>query len=317
MELVKNGKQVHISVVSPVYKAEFIVDELVKRIKAQVSTITEDFEIILVEDCGPDNSWSKIVENCKKDTRVKGLKLSKNFGQHHAITAGLDYSRGQWVVVMDCDLQDVPEEIPRLYQQAQKGYEIVLARRKERQDKFVKRMTSKLFYVVFSYLSGVKQDGTIANFGIYHRKVIDTLVAMKEPMRAFSPMVQWVGFNKIAIDVTHAERFEGKTSYRWGKLIELALNIAISYSDKPLRLVIKAGLFMSLGSVIFSIYSLVIYFQGRILVSGYTSLIVSIWFLSGLIIFILGIVGLYVGKTFDGIKNRPIYIINKEENINE
>jgi dolichol-phosphate mannosyltransferase len=301
----------HISVVSPVYRAENIIAELVRRLLVELSKITNDFEIILVEDCGPDNSWLKILEETKKDARVKGIKLSRNFGQHHAITAGLDVSSGDWIIVMDCDLQDRPEEITHLYNEAQKGFDIVFARRAERQDRFIKTFTSKMFYKVFSYLSGIEQDGTIANFGIYSRKVINSINSMRESMRAFSPMARWVGFKKTAIDVTHAERFEGNTSYSWNKLINLALDIAIAYSDKPLKLAIKLGFSISLFSLLYAIYNVFAYMTGIITVNGYASIIISIWFLSGLIIFILGIVGLYIGKTFEGMKQRPLYLIDE------
>jgi polyisoprenyl-phosphate glycosyltransferase len=301
-----------LSIVSPVYRAEHIVDELVRRISLAAGEITQDYEIVLVEDCGPDNSWQKIEENAQKDSRVKGIKLSRNFGQHHAITAGLDQCTGDWVVVMDCDLQDRPEEIPALYLKAQEGYDIVFARRVNRMDSFIKKQTSALFYRVFSYLSGVPQDGTIANFGIYSKKVVAAINSMREPMRAFSPMARWVGFSKTAIDVKHDERFEGSTSYNWSRLINLALDIALAYSDKPLRMVIKTGFVISSLAILFALYNVYLHFSGAIRVSGFASLIVSIWFLSGLIIFILGIVGLYIGKTFDGIKNRPLYLIDKK-----
>lgn len=300
-----------ISIVSPVYRAELIVDELVRRIKLALDPLTQDYEIILVEDCGPDNSWNKIVENARLDHRVKGIKLSRNFGQHHAITAGLDHCSGDWVVVMDCDLQDRPEEIIPLYEKAMEGYDIVFARRVNRMDGFFKKLTSRLFYKAFSYLSGVPQDGTIANFGIYSRKVVLAINSMREPMRAFSPMARWVGFSKTAIDVKHDERFAGTSSYNWPRLINLALDIALAYSDKPLRMVIKTGFVISSLAILYALLNLYLYFSGAILVSGFASLIISIWFLSGLIIFILGIVGLYIGKTFDGIKNRPLYLVDK------
>jgi dolichol-phosphate mannosyltransferase len=153
-----------ISVVSPVYRAEKIMPELVRRIKASVEQLTTDYEIILVEDCGPDNSWRSIEDICKLDKKVKGIKLSRNFGQHYAINAGLNYATGEWVVVMDCDLQDQPEEIAALYAKALEGYEVVQARRKERQDTFLKRFTSKVFYGTLTYLTGTKHDPLIANF---------------------------------------------------------------------------------------------------------------------------------------------------------
>ncbi len=301
-----------LSIVSPVYRAESIVDELVRRIKLAAEELTSDYEIILVEDCGLDNSWDKIENNSKMDSRVKGIKLSRNFGQHHAITAGLDACSGDWVVVMDCDLQDRPEEIVNLYHKAAEGYDIVFARRVNRQDSFVKRQTSVLFYKVFSYLSGVPQDGTIANFGIYSKKVINAINSMREPMRAFSPMARWVGFNKVSLDVKHDERFEGRSSYNWPRLINLALDIALAYSDKPLRMVVKIGFLISSLAILYAILNVYLYFTGVIHVTGFASLIISIWFLSGLIIFILGITGLYIGKTFDGIKNRPLYLVDKK-----
>ena len=303
-----------LSIVSPVYKAELIVDELVDRIKKSLAPITENYEIILVDDCGPDNSWKKIEENCQKDARVKGIKFSRNFGQHYAITAGLDSCKGDWIVVMDCDLQDQPEEIVRLYNKALEGFDIVFAQRSERKDSAIKIMTSKIFYFVFTYLSGVKHDGTIANFGIFNKKVIDAVNQMREPMRAFAPMIKWVGFKKTSIEVEHAKRFEGQSSYNWSKLINLAIDVAVAYSDKPLKLTIKLGVTISFLSILFTVYNLVAYRLGFISQTGYTSLIVSIWFLSGLIIFTLGILGLYISKIFDGIKNRPIYIIEKQIN---
>ncbi|AFM03957.1 glycosyl transferase [Bernardetia litoralis DSM 6794] len=303
-----------ISIVSPVYRAEKIVDKLVERISNEVSKITENFEIILVEDGSPDNSWEAIERNCAKDKRVKGIKLSRNFGQHYAITAGLDAVKGEWVVVMDCDLQDRPEEIINLYTKALEGYDVVLASRHQRQDTFFKKLFSKLFYKVLSYLTGTEQDPTIANFGIYHNKVIQAISTMRESIRYFPTMVKWVGFRRIKINVEHASREEGTTSYNFKRLLNLALDIILAYSDRPIRLTIKTGFIISCISFLFAIITIVKYFLGSISVSGYASLIISIWFFSGLIMTTLGVVGLYVGKTFEGVKNRPIYITKKTIN---
>ena len=317
MDLKNSDKKILLSIVIPVYKAELIVDELVKRLTTELTKITDDYEIILVEDRSPDNSWGKIIENCRRDNHLVGLRLSKNFGQHPATTAGLSYSKGEWVVIMDCDLQNRPEEIKNLFNEALKGNDIVLARRATRKDTFIKRTSSKVFNSVFSYLSDVKQDSAVAEFGIYHHKVIKVLLMFQEPLKAIPQMVQWVGFKKTTIDVVNDERFEGSSSYSWKKLIRLALDISISYSDKPLRLVINLGVFISMSSVIYTLYSFIMYFEDDKMVSGYTSLIISIWFLFGLLIFILGVIGLYIGKIFDGIKKRPIYIIDKEINVGD
>jgi glycosyltransferase involved in cell wall biosynthesis len=300
----------HISVVSPVYKAPTILPELVERLRIALTKITDSFEIILVDDGCPWNSWSLIEELSKKHSFIKGLKLSRNFGQHHAITAGLDCAKGEWIVVMDCDLQDRPEEIPKLYIKALEGFDIVFARRVNRQDNFKKKLSSLVFYKIFSYLSGIEQDGTIGNFGIFNRKVIAVINQMREPMRAFLPMAKWVGFNTTKIDILHDERFDGRSSYNLSKLLQLALDASIAYSDKPLKLTIKLGFTISLISVFYAAYNLSVYLLGFVKLSGYTSIIISIWFLSGLIIFTLGILGLYVSKIFEGIKARPLYIID-------
>jgi polyisoprenyl-phosphate glycosyltransferase len=305
----------HLSIISPVYKAELIVDILIDQILKYTEPITKDFEIILVEDGSFDNSWEKIKLNSQKDSRIKGLQLSRNFGQHNAITAALDACSGEWVIVMDCDLQDRPEEIPNLYSVAIQGFDIVYAKRVYRKDSYVKKKTSKLFYMFFSYLSGIKQDSSIANFGIYNRRVINSVKSMREPMRAFGPMVKWVGFNSTSIDVSHGERFSGESTYNWNKLINLALDIAIAYSDKPLKLTVKIGLLISIISIGFALSNIILYLNGTITQPGYASTIVSIWFLSGLIIFSLGIVGLYLNKIFETVKDRPLYIIKESTNI--
>lgn len=300
-----------ISVVSPVYSAEKILPELVRRISESVSKITEDFEIILVEDHGPDNSWGVIQELALTCPQVKGFKLSRNFGQHYAITAGLDHAKGEWIVVMDCDLQDQPEEIANLFSKAKEGFDIVLARRFDRQDNFLKRLFSKVFYRTLGYLTGSEQDETIANFGIYHKNVIEAVISMRESIRYFPTMIKWVGFKATKLNVEHVQRFEGKTSYNFKKLFNLALDIILAYSDKPLRLLIKAGLFISLISLFVAVGYFIRWINGEVIVLGYASLIISLWLLSGFIIATLGVVGLYVGKTFEGVKNRPIYIIEK------
>ncbi len=306
---------VQISIVIPLYKCRESIVTLTDLLKKSISTITEDFEIIYVNDASPQNDWEVVSKISREDKRIKGLNFSRNFGQHYAITAGLDFSQGEWVVVMDGDLQDQPEEIIRLYSKAQEGYEIVLAQRIVRKDTFVKKVSSKAFYSVFSYLTDTKQDHTIGNFGIYHRKVIDAILGMKDHIRYFPTMSQWVGFNKAYMEVKHSKRETGKSSYSFGKLFNLAFNNIIAFSDKPLRLTIKFGLVISLVSLFFGFYFIYKYLSGEIAIMGFTSLILSIWFLSGILIFILGIVGMYIGKTFEKVKGRPTYIIKEKINI--
>jgi glycosyltransferase involved in cell wall biosynthesis len=301
-----------ISVVSPVYQASRIVPRLVSEVSSAIEGLTESFEIILVDDRSRDDSWDSIKKECMKNHRVKGIRLSKNFGQHAAITAGLSLAKGEWIVVMDCDLQDRPDQIQYLYRKALEGYDIVFARRRTRKDSKIKRLYSRAFYSVFSYLTETTQDSAIANFGIYHKKVIKSVLAMDDNIRYFPAMVQWVGFKSAKVDVEHSPRAEGKSTYNLKKLMILAVNNIISFSDKPLRLVALGGLILSAASFAIGLFYLAGYLLGTIKIAGYTSVIISIWLTAGINIFVLGLVGIYVGKAFEKIKGRPIYIIDEE-----
>lgn len=292
-----------------------MVEELVTRIVASVSTITDDYEIILINDASPDNSWAEIERQCALNPKVKGLNLSRNFGQHYAITAGLTYAQGEWVVVMDCDLQDRPEEIPNLYSKAQEGYDSVLAQRIQRSHGLFKQFGSKCFYKVFSYLTETQQDASVANFGIYNRKVIDAVLSMGDAMRYFPTQVQWVGFKKAYLPIQHDERAEGKSTYNLSRLFRLAFDTIISFSDKPMRLMVQMGLFVTLISFVVGIVFIIRYCMGLIEVMGFASLIISLWLLSGIIISLIGIVGIYLGKLFEKAKERPTFIVNEKRNI--
>lgn len=301
----------HISIVIPVYKAENCLHELYKRLIASLEQITHDFEIILIEDCGGDNSWNIITELAQNDPRVKGMQLSRNFGQHHAITAGLDKCNAEWIVVMDCDLQDAPEEIVRLYNKAQEGFDIVRACRVQRKDSLVKRVPSKAFYKIFNFFADADYNAQIGNFRIISNKVLEQLVLMREQTRSFSIMVDWLGFPTANIDVKHSPRYEGNSSYTFYKLLKLAFNICIAYSDKPLKLLVILGFFISLFAFLYGSFVIVriLLYDSRF--PGWSSLIVSLYFLSGIIIATLGILGVYIGKIFNETKKRPIYVVSK------
>lgn len=308
---------IEISVVSPVYNSATLVKPFTQRVSAVLQQIGLPYEIILIEDGSADFSWKEIEGVCSSDQNIKGILLSRNFGQHYAITAGLDIASGNWVVVMDSDLQDRPEEITALYKKALEGNDVVLCRRNQRTDGWIKKVGSKIFYSFLSFITGRKIDHTIANYGIYQRRVIDTIISMRESIRYFPMMVLWVGFKTDSITIQHGERGDGKTTYNFKKLVRLALDIVLSYSDKPLEIVALTGCIISLASLLFGIITIIRYFNHSIVVQGYTSLLLSIWFLSGLILATLGIVGLYVGKTFQGIKQRPLYITRKKINIQQ
>lgn len=308
-------EHIHISIVSPVYRGEKMVAELVRRNVESVTTITDDYEIILVNDASPDNSWEEIVKQCESNSKVKGVNLSRNFGQHYAITAGLSYAKGDWVVVMDCDLQDRPEEIPNLYRKAMEGYDIVYARRVARKDKFFKRLSSTLFHWVYNWLSGLEADKTIANFGIYKQCVIAEFNKMPERARSFPSLVKYLGFKDTAIDVEHAERAEGKSSYNLYKLFKLSFDVIVSNSNKPLRLAIGLGFGMAAFSFLLALYNIIAKWIGIIQVDGFTTTIFSIWFVGGLMLFVMGILGLYIGKIFDQVKGRQLFVVKDKVNV--
>lgn len=303
-----------ISVVSPVFQAAPIVPRLVTEVSSALSELTDSFEIILVDDRSRDESWNAIKRECKKSPHVKGLRLSRNFGQHSAITAGLNLANGDWIVVMDCDLQDRPDQISTLYHKALEGYDIVFARRRFRRDSRLKRFYSRAFYSVFSYLTETTQDAAIANFGIYHKKVIEAVLDMDDNIRYFPAMVQWVGFQSTRVDVEHSQRAQGESTYNLRQLLRLAVNNITSFSDKPLRLVAQAGLILAIISFAIGLLYLIGYMLGVINVAGYASLIISIWLTAGINVFVLGLVGIYVGKAFEKVKGRPIYIIDEAVN---
>lgn len=306
-----------ISIVSPVYNAETIIEELVNQIDFSLNQLNVPYEIILVNDASPDKSWQIINKICSSNKNVVGVNLSRNFGQHYAITAGLSMAKSEWVVVMDCDLQDRPDEIPNLFKKALEGYDLVQARRIERKDSFFKKMSSSFFHLLYSWLSGIKTDKSVANFGIYHHDVIQEYNKLKEQARSFPSLIETLGFKKCKLDVKHSERKDGKSSYTFSKLIKLSMDVILSNSNKPLRLTVKMGLIMSAVSIALAFYNLLAYLTGIIQVAGFTSTIFSIWFIGGLIVFVLGIVGLYIGKIFDEVKKRHLFIIKEIINPND
>lgn len=300
-----------ISIVSPIYKAEHFVEKLVFEIQKAMNILDVDFEIILVDDRSKDNSWQKMKEQSLKNPFVTSVRLSRNFGQHPAIMAGLSQAKGEWIVVMDCDLQDQPKEIIKLYRKAQEGFEVVQARRKNREDNFLKKLSSKVFSKVYSYFTDTKYDNEIANFGIYHKKVIHSILEISDYIKFFPLFVEFVGYKSTSITVEHASRDSGTTSYSFSKLVSLAFNTIISFSNKPLKLFVKFGMLISLLSFCVGIHYIYQAMHNEIEVLGYTSIIVSIWFLSGVIITTIGVAGIYIGKIFDQTKNRPVYIIDE------
>lgn len=302
----------HISVVVPVYRSGTVLEELFQRSAATLASITDNFEFIFVNDASPDSAWEVIKNLAQRDPRIRGINLSRNFGQYPAITAGLSVSRGEWIVVMDCDLQDQPEAIENMYRKAQEGFLVVVGSRQKRHDNVIRQLVSRAFYSTLSYLTGRHHNRRLTNFGMYHRKVIDAVLSLNDRMRYFSVMVRWVGFPTTTVPVEHAPRRGGRSSYSLRKLFTLATDIILAYSDKPLRLIVKIGLITSLLSGGYFIVMVGKLLFDVSLVSAFEVLLTSLWFIFGLITVMLGIIALYLGKTFDETKHRPLYIVQEE-----
>jgi glycosyltransferase involved in cell wall biosynthesis len=301
-----------ISVVSPAYKCSGCIEELHRRLVAVFKSMNISYEIIFVDDCSPMNDWEVIRRLCEKDSSVRGVKFSRNYGQHFAITAGIDRALGDWVVVMDCDLQDQPEEIPKLYAKAMEGWPIVLARRGNRQDSVYRKFVSKFFSLIYSWLGDIKTDNSIANFSICSQNVIAAVRGFRERNRSFPMFLNEVGFPRTTIDVEHSTRFHGKSAYSFRKLVDFAIQNIVARSNKPLNLSIRFGFILSLVSLFYATYLIGRFFLFGVSVQGWTSLAVLISFLGGLGFANLGIIGLYVGKVFDEVKGRPLYIVEIE-----
>jgi glycosyltransferase involved in cell wall biosynthesis len=311
--------EVLLSIVSPVYGAEDVVDELVKRVCDEASKITGDFEVILVEDRGPDGSWERILANCKVEARVRGIRLSRNFGQHAAITAGLDCARGRHVIVMDCDLQDDPAYIPALYAKAQEGFDIVYTKKRSRAHSWSKNITAQVYNRMFNYLVENKiyhMDGTMGAYSILSRKVVLAFRTFNDHHRHYLLVLRWLGFNHATLEIEHRSRYAGKSSYDFRRLLQHALNGVTSQSDKLLRLFITLGFLVSMLSFLSMVVVIVLYFIHGFM-SGWASTIVVMLMSTGMILTGIGILGVYLGKTFEQTKNRPKYLISDEVNTAE
>lgn len=298
-----------LSVVIPVYGCPAALPELYRRLTETLSRMTGEYEIILVNDGCPKNSWEGIRKLCEADSRVVGIELSRNFGQLKATLAGLDASRGKWVVVMDCDLQDRPEEIPALYEKAQEGYDYVVARRENRKDSRMKVWVSRAFYSVYSFATGVKYDPALANFSICSRQVIDQYCRMREQHRAFTMYLLWMGYKWTTVDVRHEERYEGKSGYDLRKRTRMAFELLTSQSDKLLRVMTGTGFAIAVLAMIYMIWIVIRQLVSPSTVAGYSSTIAVILLMGGLMILSIGLVGLYIGNIFMEVKRRPLYIV--------
>lgn len=298
-----------ISVVSPVYNEEACLPEFCRRLHAVLSSITDEYEIVLVDDGSRDRSWSLIAAAAAADARIKGVRFSRNFGHHVALSAGLDHCSGEYVVTLDSDLQDQPEEIPRLYQHACQGYDVVLALREGRRHGVFKQFLARCFYTLFNHLSDGSFDPRVGVYRIMSRRVVVELARLRENARFFSGLVDWVGFSRSSIMVTHAPRFAGESKYPLMRQLLLAFDAILGYTERPLRLAVYLGLLFTAAGILWALRVVLVALLGNIGVSGYASIMSAVLVVGGVNIATVGIVGLYVGRIFREVKRRPLYVI--------
>jgi polyisoprenyl-phosphate glycosyltransferase len=304
-----------LSIVSPVYRAEEIVGELVRRITEEVSRITPDFEIVLVDDGSPDRGWSRIEEAGATDPRIKGIQLSRNFGQQYAITAGLDHARGRWVVVMDCDLQDDPRYIHDLFAKAREGYDIVYTVKERREHGLLQNLGAQLFTVALNWLSsGRAVSPRTGAYSILSRQAVEAFREVRDTHRHYLLVLRWLGFHSTDIVIQHHKRYRGRSSYTFAKLLRHAVDGFASQSDRLLYLAIGAGFLFLCASIATALYLVVQYFLHGFK-EGWTSTIVLILLSTSMVLLSIGAVGVYIGKIFDQVKRRPLYLTRKKLNL--
>lgn len=302
-----------ISVIIPVYQCAGCLTELHARLKNNLAKITADYEIIYVDDCSKDQAWEVISKLAKDDTAIKAIKLSRNFGQHLAITAGLSQSRGDWVVVMDCDLQDPPEFIGNLYDKAQEGYDLVFTRRKGKKHSLLRRTLSRYYFKLLTMMTDHCFNPELGSFTIISRKVVDSYLQFKDHDRHYLFILYWMGFKAGYLDYSHTERFCGKSSYSFRTLLKHALRGVLFQTSIPLKLIVSIGFFISALSFCFALYTFFRYcFYSAM--PGWSSLAILISFVGGVTISCMGLVGLYVARIFEQVKGRPMFIIHEKIN---
>ncbi len=300
-----------ISVVVPAYGCESCLEPLYEALAPVLAQISEAFEIVMVDDHSPQGDWAVITRLAAKDPRVRGVKLTRNFGQHNAIAAGLAEADGDWVVVMDCDLQDRPAEVARLYAKALEGFDCVFGRRIDRVDPRGKVAVSRVFNFLHGRIARFDADPAIGNFSIISRRVVHELRRFREGRRNYGIQVHWLGFPTGYIDVEHAARHSGESTYSLGKSLRHAVATVLAQSTRPLYASVVFGFLAAFGAAVAALVLLIRKLTVGYSVEGWTSVIVSLWFLFGILFLNLGVLGLYLGSVFDEVKGRPPFVIER------
>jgi glycosyltransferase involved in cell wall biosynthesis len=302
---------VDVSIVIPVYGCDSCLRPLHDRLKAQLTNLGVTWELVFVNDASPDESWSVLTELSRETPEVKAFQLSRNFGEEAALLAGLSQSDGQWTVVMDCDLQDLPEDIPRLYAKALEGYEIVFTKRRSRQHSRLRVWGSRLYYRLVSKLLKADVDPRYGNFSMVSRRVVDLVLSVRDRDRQYRMILAWLGLRQTAVDVDNAPRHAGESAYGLRGLVGHAVEGIFFQTETLLRWIVYAGIAIGVGGMLLAVFFMVQYFSGNEDYPGWTSLAVLVLLTAGVVTVSTGVAGLYIGKIFGQVKDRPLYVIEK------
>lgn len=299
-----------LSIIIPIYNEEPNIPELHDRLTKAAVQITDDYELIFVNDGSKDNSINELKKLSRKDSHSYYIHFSRNFGHQIAVTAGLDFCQGDAVVIIDGDLQDPPELIPKLYEKYKEGYEVVYARRRSRQgETFFKRMTAKLFYRTLQKLTEVDIPIDTGDFRLIDRKIVDKLKEMPEKNKFLRGQIAWMGFKQTAVLFDRAERKQGESGYPLSKMLKFAMDGITGFSDRPLQFVTRLGFFISGLSFLIILYALFAHFVLQHTITGWTSLIISFMFVGGVQLISIGIIGEYISRINKNVQDRPLYIV--------
>ena len=301
-----------LSIVIPIFNEEQIIPELYERLKNAASQITDDYELIFVNDGSKDASLIQLMRLTEADPRSFFINFSRNFGHQIAVTAGLDHCRGKAVVIIDGDLQDPPELIPELYKKYKEGFEVIYARREKRKGESVfKKVTAKLFYRILRKLTNVDIPVDTGDFRLIDQKVVRYLKMMPEQNKFLRGQIAWLGFKQSEVLFNRDKRKFGKTGYSFSKMLSFAIDGITGFSNVPLASVTKIGFIISGAAFFIILYAIFAHYVLEQTVTGWTSLIISSLFIGGIQLVSIGIIGEYIGRINNNVQNRPLYIIDK------
>ena len=303
-------ERIVLSIIVPIYNEEKIIPELYQRLTNAAKEITSDYELIFINDGSKDRSILELVNLSQQDSKVYFINFSRNFGHQIAVTAGIDYCKGDAVVIIDGDLQDPPELIPEMYKKHQEGYEVVYAQREKRAgETYFKKITAQLFYRVLKKLTSVDIPLDTGDFRLIDRKIVDALKNMPEQNKFLRGQIAWLGFNQTSVVFNRDKRKYGKSGYPLSKMIKFALDGITGFSDKPLEYVARVGFIISGLSFLIILYAIFSHFFLKQTIAGWTSLIISSMFIGGVQMISIGVIGEYIARINKNILNRPLYLI--------